>query len=312
MKQIIPLPLLFLTIFATAQNTGIGTTSPLTKLHIVNGISGALPLNNALLAVENNGPAYISLLSPDFNEAGLIFGLPSYIAHGGIIYNNISTPYGLQFRTNVNFTRMVIDNAGNVGIGTISPTKRLEVAAGDASLALFGPNLSGGMLYIGASTNQATALAAQVISTNGNLHIDPAPSKNIYLGYYQARDMYINPNGGFVGIGTTSPSTTFEVNGYSKLGNDAPAVKFKKLTGTTAPVEGASVLIPHGLNNLKIISVSVIVLNASSEWVGHNSQLGGNNFTWKSTGTNIEVFNIFGSSAAILSKSIRILITYEE
>jgi hypothetical protein len=38
----------------------------------------------------------------------------------------------------------------------------------------------------------------------------------------------------YVGIGTTNPNATLEVNGFSKLGADAPAIKVKKLTGTTA------------------------------------------------------------------------------
>jgi len=110
--------------------------------------------------------------------------------------------------------RMRITADGNVGIGTTTPAARLNISAGDASLALFGPNTSwGGKLYVGAAPNQALAATAQVISTDGNLHLDPAPSKNMYLGYYQPRDIYINPNGGNVGIGTTAPGQKLVVNG---------------------------------------------------------------------------------------------------
>ncbi|HLP52871.1 MAG TPA: hypothetical protein VK154_18410 [Chitinophagales bacterium] len=109
---------------------------------------------------------------------------------------------------------------GNVGIGTVSPGAKLQVSAGNSSMALFGPNSSwNGQLYVGAGTNIGAALTAQVISTDGNLHLDPAPSKNMYLGYYQARDMYLNPNGGNVGVGTTSPGFRLHVpSGY--IGTD--------------------------------------------------------------------------------------------
>src|SRR5436190_201820 len=97
-------------------------------------------------------------------------------------------------------------NAQNVGIGTNSPQAKLHISASDASIALFGPNPAGGKLFVGASsTNQSAASTAQVITSDGNLHIDPALNKNIYLGFYQPKDIFLNPNGGNVGIGTTSP-----------------------------------------------------------------------------------------------------------
>ncbi len=102
----------------------------------------------------------------------------------------------------------------NVGIGTTAPGAKLHISSGDTSLALFGPNSSwGGKLYVGASPNQGVAQTAQVISTDGNLHLDPAPSKNIYIGYYQARDIYINPNGANVGIGNAGPGAKLDVTG---------------------------------------------------------------------------------------------------
>lgn len=109
---------------------------------------------------------------------------------------------------------------GNLGVGNPSPAAKLQVSNGDLSYGLFGPNSSwGGQLYVGAGVNQAAALTAQVISTDGNLHLDPAPSKNMYLGYYQPRDIYINPNGGNVGVGTTSPGFKLHVpSGY--IGTD--------------------------------------------------------------------------------------------
>ncbi len=109
---------------------------------------------------------------------------------------------------------LTIGNAGedlrinsDVGLGIDDPLAKFHISAGDASYALFGPNASwAGKLYVGATPNIGTALTAQVIATDGNLHLDPAPSKNMYLGYYQPRDIYIAPTGGNVGIGTSNPS----------------------------------------------------------------------------------------------------------
>jgi hypothetical protein len=162
------------------------------------------------------------MISPDANETAILFGKASNAASGVIMYNNSSNPDGFQFRNNGNLTRMVINNAGNVGIGTTSPAAKLHISAGDASFALFGPNSYNAMLYVGASpNNQSAALTAQIIASDGNLHIDPATGKNLYFGYFQARDIYLNPNGGNVGIGTANPLTRLHIQNGSS-GNSSP------------------------------------------------------------------------------------------
>lgn len=62
-----------------------------------------------------------------------------------------------------------------------------------------------------------------------------------------------------VGIGVTAPAAELEVNGFTMLGSNAPAVKMLKLTGTSAATQGASVAIPHGLSVAKILAVEVLL-----------------------------------------------------
>ncbi len=100
----------------SAQNTGIGTTTPLAKLHIFSGASGNVSPHLPMV-VESNGNTYINLLSPNANETSILFGNAGNAASGGIVYNNSGTPMGLQFRTNGNNTRMIVSSSGDVRIG---------------------------------------------------------------------------------------------------------------------------------------------------------------------------------------------------
>src|SRR5690242_7754731 len=55
-------------------NVGMGTTSPLAKIHVMDGASGVSPFSPSLIVAESNGFAYLSLLSPSAFESGVLFG----------------------------------------------------------------------------------------------------------------------------------------------------------------------------------------------------------------------------------------------
>ncbi len=115
---------------------GIGPAAgaPENTLHVAKGSAGNVTAQaNAPLVVENSTHAYVNLLAPDASESGVLFGQPSNSAAGGIVYNNPSTPQGLQFRTNGNSTKMVIDHNGNVGIGVAAPNRKLQISASSAT-----------------------------------------------------------------------------------------------------------------------------------------------------------------------------------
>ncbi len=112
---------------------GVGKISPNSPLHVVGGAGagGVVPLPSTITA-ENNGNTFLSLLTPNANEAGIIFGLNNNNNSGSVGYNNAATPKGLQFRTRNNITQMVLDSLGNVGIGDLTPTSKLNVTSTSA------------------------------------------------------------------------------------------------------------------------------------------------------------------------------------
>lgn len=110
----------------------------------------------------------------------------------------------------------------------------------------------------------------------------------------------------------------FVNHGYTKLGQDAPAIKMKKITATTSNIQGGSVSVNTDIPLEKILSVQIL---AEYGTFGHmvppnydaNSGYKYNYFVGGSTNNaTITVLNAAGSSNQILSKPIKILLTYEE
>lgn len=142
---------------------GIGTSLPASLFHISNGVSGVTPSSNSKAFIEDTNHTYISFGTPDNKESGILFGRPSFGgASGGIIYN---INRDLLFRTSTNDTRMVITEAGNVGIGTTTPTAKLDVV-GDIAVsgAVIGNIKAGGEIRL----NRAVSITA-----NTSIGYDP-------------------------------------------------------------------------------------------------------------------------------------------
>lgn len=68
--------------------------------------------------------------------------------------------------------------------GTLTNT--YSCVAGDNSYTTYGPNTSwSGKLIVGATSDKSTTNQCEVISTDGDLHLTSAPSKSVYVNYYQ-------------------------------------------------------------------------------------------------------------------------------
>jgi hypothetical protein len=87
-----------------------------------------------------------------------------------------------------------------------------------------------------------------------------------------------------------------------------------KVTGTTSATEGTTASIAHGIADIsKILSVEALVVYAGTNTVHHSYTFNpGYEYNFYVTPSLIFIANKAGNSFNILSKPVRLLITYEE
>lgn len=118
-------------LFRLNGKVGIGTTNPLNKLFVSVGDNDGVGIergaNFVALTPRNTGQGNVPLLDLINGEPGGKRNIIMSTVHG-LEFNDVSETSQFIFRTNSGVDRLHITAAGNVGIGTGSPTKKLEVA----------------------------------------------------------------------------------------------------------------------------------------------------------------------------------------
>ena len=195
---------------SAAGNVGIGNTNPSVKLQVEgDGIfNGALVINkNAetlrLGTTATSGGTYQTWHNASGRKG--FFGYGSNVNDTIYLVNEENST--IQLGTNSRTADFIVSADGNIGLGITSPgVKLVTIAQNYSEGPTLGSGVVGGQALL--ATNGLFGQYSGVSSTTG--HVWHQVQRNDATTAY---NMILQPSGGNVGIGTTSPTEKLEVDG---------------------------------------------------------------------------------------------------
>jgi len=177
-------------IIDASGNVGIGTTSPAYKLDV----AGDIHISNA--------DPYLIFTDTDTNAESRISASSSV---GSLIidadFSNEQAGTNIVFKSD-GVERMRINDSGNVGIGTASPSAELDIkGASNPEIRFQSTDSSDPFIYFG----------DQVDAVRGGIGFDTSANQLQLRGYNNSTRIAIDSSGN-VGIGTTSPSDLLHID----------------------------------------------------------------------------------------------------
>ena len=214
-----------------ANGFGIGAVSPQDLLHVYSDSTDA---NLMIQSVNTNGDARLKLIANSGGFSQIRFEDEADANVGLLTYEHSDN--SMQFRVN-DAERMRIASNGNVGIGTSSPVAKLEIN---------GDSITNGVIYATNPMGVAGSFSASQISLNTSDSVDTTGWQGIsfdtstaaaygwsiganrsgdgrgsfrfyeHIGTNDGIERFTLQEDGNVGIGTSSPASTLDVNGVIK------------------------------------------------------------------------------------------------
>jgi len=222
-----------------SNKLGVGTTAPLASVHI-----GAAPQ----WSWASDLPSLLQINSPPTSHA-LVIASSSNGTDGGLVIkpsysNGVASIQGSNSYLNSVANLAINPEGGNLGVGTTLPAAQLHVfrdmLIGPKEPFTYAPTtfqinaVPGENAFVVGSTVSGSD-GGVVIKANWGAGVGSIQGTNSYLT--AVANLAINPEGGSVGIGTTTPNAKLQVAGSISIGSSAPQSN-KALCWTSSRVIG--------------------------------------------------------------------------
>ena len=201
-------------------NVGIGTNSPVRKLH-VEGNSGGNELflaqdTNSTLGTligrfKQNDGTNNPFLNIQSTSTGMLLntGFSTGIPGSFVLQSNGGSSY-LAFETNGANERMRIDSSGNVGIGTTSPGHDFHVV-GVGSIGMFESSNDSVPLRVKNTGTSVSTIGFRGTTSTSEYHVRIGADGTGLVAYTDNSERMRITSAGSVGIGTTAPAKPLHV-----------------------------------------------------------------------------------------------------
>jgi hypothetical protein len=263
----------------TTGNIGIGTTNPGSRLTVRGTDSYSMLYLGISGSSSNNEAVGITFGSSTYDKARIV----AYNENSGNAAGYLTLWTGGSPATTDITERMRITSGGDVGIGTTSPSEKLEVSGSLKIGNLKIQNVNGGSIGF----NRNTADGTIYNSSYAAFQINGAYSGANYLDFqnYSSSGVYLGGfvlNNGKIGMGTTAPNTKLQIlgstltvgdqstyalgignsSGYDlTFGTDSSYSYIQSWTSKPLSInsQGNNVLIPNASTNIGIGTTNPVV-----------------------------------------------------
>lgn len=278
----------------TTGNVGIGTTSPAQKLDVAGG--DIILSSNATYIISKDASGNTPRMFGINPSNDTYIGPIDPYAGGAVLYGVSGNVSSQTFYTGAS-ARLHINSAGNVGIGTTSPTQKLEVSGAlvvgmttpapfwnalfkdfsDGSGIYISSVNGGGGKYIAGNAYYYNSLlwrsdktvASAINLDNGTVVFYTDSGLTANTDFTPTERMRIT-SAGNVGIGTTTPGYRLDVNGDLNTNSGVYRIGGNTiLSGTTSVAVGSSGA--TGSVALRTTSGDGLVLNGANVGIGTTS-----------------------------------------
>lgn len=273
-------------------NVGIGTDTPTAKIHVM----GAGKFSHA------GTPENSVIIGHDGNDGSI-----EQIGNGGLLINkwslkNIKLCTGTSGDVEIGGSTNLATLRGKVGIGTMSPTEKLEIvhssdSGGTGGLRLnnFSANNRNSEIKFAQSNSNLWAMGCDLRHNNSQ---DFFIYDNVTNSGFGAARFYIN-NLGNIGIGNANPTTRLDVSGKGRF----DSLQITSLSGNSGKI--------MTLDNSGNLQVSPLSISSLGQWNNHGSGIfynSGKVFIGMSSCNQCTDFDLY-VEGGIAAREIRVMVS---